>query len=140
MIIPPLFKTVTTTTDRSDSSDAYSRPQGTSATPTYGDSATFDDSSSSSINEPETSSLKIGAIIGGVLGGLIIVGIIFIAMYWIHRRHPDSNKSEKSTGANDEGRGTMSEDVEETPYELPGTQTAPELEDTAVLHNRLPTS
>jgi len=140
VIIPPLFKTVTITVDRSDSSYASSRPQQASATPASSDLATLDGSSSSSFNESEIKSLNMGAIIGGVLGGLTIVGTIFIAMYWIRRRHPDCNKSEKSAGANNEGRGTTSGDVEETPYELPGTQTAPELEDTAVLHNRLPTS
>ena len=140
VIIPPLFKTVTITVDQSDSSDTPLLSQQTSATSTSSYSATFSDSLSFPINEPEIKSLNMGAIIGGVLGGLTIVGTIFIAMYWIRRRHPDGNKSEKSAGANDESLGTTSEDVEETPYELPGTQTAPELDDTAVLPNRLPTS
>lgn len=100
----------------------------------------FDNRSSSSINEPEVNSLEIGAIIGGVLGGLTIVGIVLVAMYWVRRRHPSSKESAKSASANDEGCGTTSEEVEETPHEMPANQTAPELEDTAVLQNRLPTS
>jgi hypothetical protein len=32
--------------------------------------------------------VKIGAIVGGVLGGLALIAIVVVALYWVRRRHP----------------------------------------------------
>jgi hypothetical protein len=54
--------------------------------------------SSSSTNDSNTGggggNTNIGAIAGGVVGGLAVIGMVVIALYWIRRRHPKQKVAE----------------------------------------------
>jgi hypothetical protein len=54
--------------------------------------------SSTSTNVSNTggggSNRNIGAIAGGVVGGLAVIGMVVITLYWIRRRHPKQNVAE----------------------------------------------
>jgi hypothetical protein len=54
--------------------------------------------SSSSTNDSNSGgdegNTNIGAIAGGVVGGLAVIGMVVIALYWIRRRHPKQKVTE----------------------------------------------
>ncbi|KAF2132987.1 hypothetical protein P153DRAFT_354426 [Dothidotthia symphoricarpi CBS 119687] len=89
-----------TSTSTSSSTPTTNRNTSTLATSTSASDPIPSPSTSSistSTNTPtsaKSSSTNIAAIVGGVVGGLAVLGIVIIALYWIKRRHPSRSKAE----------------------------------------------
>ncbi|KAH7394737.1 hypothetical protein BKA66DRAFT_606401 [Pyrenochaeta sp. MPI-SDFR-AT-0127] len=50
-------------------------------------------SSTSALGNPDADkAIRNGAITGGVVGGLAIIGVVIIVLYWIRRQHPKPPK------------------------------------------------
>ncbi|CAO2656583.1 Nn.00g053860.m01.CDS01 [Neocucurbitaria sp. VM-36] len=50
--------------------------------------STAPSSTAATPNPAADKALRTGAIIGGVVGGLAVIGAVIIILYWIRRRHP----------------------------------------------------
>jgi hypothetical protein len=72
----------------------FSTPLSTTGTSPLSASST----STTAPNNPVTggggSNTNIGAIAGGVVGGIAVIGMVVIALYWIRRRHPKQKVAE----------------------------------------------
>jgi hypothetical protein len=63
--------------------------------------------------------------VGGVVGGLAVLGIVIVAIYWIRRKHP---KARAIAETQDSYVNASNAEMMYTRHEMPGQHEAQELE------------
>lgn len=118
---PSGYESPTTTTNTDDSSTSQTASSSSSSDSSSG-SATSTNPTATSTPETDSSPTPVGAIVGGVIGGLAVIGIVVCVIVYLLRRRKDPSRSPGAQEHLPPGLENKSADNKGKPTPQPATE------------------